>query len=347
MMRVPVGWASNNLPRTVCFVFFGGIFSFVGLPVARAQAPSATPQTPQAPPADTSQNAPKPDAKASNDEIVSHDSPATFKVRVNLVLVRVVVRDNNGKVSSESEKGRFSARRRPQTTDHFEFFRRDSCFPRAYGEDGVSRGNLRRNTGESGRFAAKVCHVILRRSSSLASRRHVFAAGHREALRGHGGSRPLLPFSPPPVKWNRILRRTEGNSRRRSSESCRIHSRRSLCGLSADDLVRSVYDRRRKRPLRDAGGDPGLYELQRDFAQDPGAAQTAGHIVAAAAETSIEYRGSGGTAYVSNSGGFNSKDERAARTARHRDDVAGIFRASDRCISRKGRSSTGPRKKMS
>ena len=194
MMRVPVGWASNNLPRTVCFVFFGGIFSYVGLPVARAQSPSATAQTPQAPPADTSQNAPKPDAKAPNDEIVSHDSPATFKVRVNVVLVRVVVRDNNGKVISEFEEGRFSARGRAQTTDHFEFFRRDSGFPRVYSEDGVSRGSPRRNTGESGGFAAEVRHVILRRSSSLASRRHVFAAGHLEALRGHGGSRPLLHF---------------------------------------------------------------------------------------------------------------------------------------------------------
>ena len=121
MMRVPVGWASNNLPRTVCFVFFGGIFSYVGLPVARAQSPSATPQTPQAPPADTSQNAPKQDAKASNDEIVSHDSPATFKVRVNVVLVRVVVRDNNGKVISDLKKEDFQLadERKPQIISSF------------------------------------------------------------------------------------------------------------------------------------------------------------------------------------------------------------------------------------
>jgi VWFA-related protein len=120
-MRVPVGWASNNLPRTVCFVFFGGIFSYVGLPVARAQSPSATPQTPQAPPADTSQNAPKQDAKASNDEIVSHDSPATFKVRVNVVLVRVVVRDNNGKVISDLKKEDFQLadERKPQIISSF------------------------------------------------------------------------------------------------------------------------------------------------------------------------------------------------------------------------------------
>src|SRR5258708_10174737 len=39
-------------------------------------------------------------APASNEnaEVSSHDTPATFKVRVNLVLVRVVVRDALGKV---------------------------------------------------------------------------------------------------------------------------------------------------------------------------------------------------------------------------------------------------------
>jgi VWFA-related protein len=105
----------------VCFVFFGGIFSYVGLPVARAQSPSATAQALQAPPADTSQNAPKPDAKAPNDEIVSHDSPATFKVRVNLVLVRVVVRDNNGKVVTNLKKEDFQLadERKPQIISSF------------------------------------------------------------------------------------------------------------------------------------------------------------------------------------------------------------------------------------
>jgi VWFA-related protein len=42
-----------------------------------------------------------------NDEIVSHDSPATFKVRVNVVLVRVVVRDNNGKEVTNLKKEDF------------------------------------------------------------------------------------------------------------------------------------------------------------------------------------------------------------------------------------------------
>src|SRR5262245_54258801 len=34
----------------------------------------------------------------TGEEVVTRDSPTTFKVRVNLVLVRVVVRDEHGKV---------------------------------------------------------------------------------------------------------------------------------------------------------------------------------------------------------------------------------------------------------
>src|SRR5580700_1821894 len=107
MAMVPLSRPSSNLPRAVWWVFLGSIFSCAGLPLTRAQVPSLTPQAAQAPPADTSQNPPKPDTKAPNDEIVSHDSPATFKVRVNVVLVRVVVRDSNGKVVTNLTKEDF------------------------------------------------------------------------------------------------------------------------------------------------------------------------------------------------------------------------------------------------
>jgi VWFA-related protein len=120
-VTVPFSRPSRYLRRTVWLAFLGGILLFAGLPVARAQDPPAPPQTAQAPPADTSQNAPKQDAKTSNDEIVSHDSPATFKVRVNLVLVRVVVRDNNGKVISNLKKEDFQLadERKPQIISSF------------------------------------------------------------------------------------------------------------------------------------------------------------------------------------------------------------------------------------
>ena len=121
MVTVPPSRPSRSLPRAAWFTLATGIFAFAVLPVARAQAPAATPQAPPAPPADTSQNAPKPDAKATNDEIVSHDSPATFKVRVNVVLVRVVVRDSNGKVVMNLKKEDFQLadNRKPQVISSF------------------------------------------------------------------------------------------------------------------------------------------------------------------------------------------------------------------------------------
>lgn len=121
MATVPLSRPLRSLPRAVWFALLGAIISCAGLPAVRAQAPSPTSQAPQAPPADTSQNVPKPEAKTTNDEIVSHDSPATFKVRVNLVLVRVVVRDSNGKVVTTLKKEDFQLadNRKPQVISSF------------------------------------------------------------------------------------------------------------------------------------------------------------------------------------------------------------------------------------
>ena len=79
---------------------------------APAQEVPAKPQTstPLPPPAQT--NAP---------EMATHDSAATFKVRVNLVLVRVVVRDQHGKVVDDLQKQDFLLydNRKPQTISTF------------------------------------------------------------------------------------------------------------------------------------------------------------------------------------------------------------------------------------
>jgi VWFA-related protein len=111
----------RSLTRTVWLVMLGGMLSTFGLPIADTQAQSATAPAPQAPRADASQNAPKPDAQASNDEIVLRDSPATFKVRANLVLVRVVVRDDNGKAVPNLTKDDFQLtdEHKPQVISSF------------------------------------------------------------------------------------------------------------------------------------------------------------------------------------------------------------------------------------
>jgi VWFA-related protein len=74
-----------------------------------AQNPPPTP--PPAPPATAANpdSTPKPAAPSEQDgkEFSSQDTPATFKVRVNNVLVRVVVRDSHGKVVSNLKKEDF------------------------------------------------------------------------------------------------------------------------------------------------------------------------------------------------------------------------------------------------
>jgi VWFA-related protein len=70
-------------------------------------------QTPPPPPQDAptkTDSTAKPEAApaaAQEEEVSTHDSPTTFKVRVNLVLVRVVVRDKSGKPISNLKKEDF------------------------------------------------------------------------------------------------------------------------------------------------------------------------------------------------------------------------------------------------
>jgi VWFA-related protein len=74
-----------------------------------SQAQSAAPGVPAQAPAESDSAAKRAEAPASGDkqEVSSHDRPTTFKVRVNLVLVRVVVRDAQGKVVSNLKKEDF------------------------------------------------------------------------------------------------------------------------------------------------------------------------------------------------------------------------------------------------
>jgi VWFA-related protein len=81
--------------------------------------PPATPA--QDAPAKTDSAAKPPPAPAQNEEVSSHDTPATFKVRVNLVLVRVVVRDAHGKIVANLKKEDFQLfdNKKPQAISSF------------------------------------------------------------------------------------------------------------------------------------------------------------------------------------------------------------------------------------
>src|SRR5216683_1766094 len=87
-----------------------------GAPAPPAQDPPAkSDYTPQAPPAASS-----PEANNAS-EVSTRDKPATVRVRVNLVLVRVVVRDGQGKVITGLRKEDFqlSDNRKPQMISTF------------------------------------------------------------------------------------------------------------------------------------------------------------------------------------------------------------------------------------
>ena len=132
---VGVRRASRVVLRIVSFAFLAVFFLFAGSSEARAQEPSPTtqasptPETPQSPQAAQAPQAPQspqspqgePEQKSHDEEIVSHESAATFQVRVNLVLVRVVVRDGNGKVVSNLKKEDFQLtdERKPQVISSF------------------------------------------------------------------------------------------------------------------------------------------------------------------------------------------------------------------------------------
>jgi len=90
----------------------------------RAQTPAPPPAAPAASPSvQTPAEPAKPQAPASNDntEVSSRDTAPTFKVRVNLVLVRVVVRDQQGHVVPNLKKEDFQLtdNRKPQTISTF------------------------------------------------------------------------------------------------------------------------------------------------------------------------------------------------------------------------------------
>ena len=96
-------WDTRGLPA-VCPILIAGILSVLFAVGAKAQATTNSSKAAQS---GASQEAQKPASQGSSQEIASHDSPATFKVRVNLVFVRVVVRDLNGKVITNLKKEDF------------------------------------------------------------------------------------------------------------------------------------------------------------------------------------------------------------------------------------------------
>jgi VWFA-related protein len=87
-------------------------------PVSSASQPTAPPASEAAAQQPAAADAP---AGRPSDEVATHDAPTTFKVRVNLVQVRVVVRDDKGKLVPDLHREDFkvSDNRKPQLLSTF------------------------------------------------------------------------------------------------------------------------------------------------------------------------------------------------------------------------------------
>jgi len=95
-------------------------------PAPQTQSPQAQPPAPQpgqpvAPPQNPAKPAAAEPSSSAGGEVVTRDSGTTFKVRVNLVLVRVVVRDEHGNVIDNLKKEDFQLfdNRKPQNISNF------------------------------------------------------------------------------------------------------------------------------------------------------------------------------------------------------------------------------------
>jgi VWFA-related protein len=105
------------------FYFLGIAAVFAVCAVLHAQNPPAEPPAPAATPVEHEEKSKQDSAQVpgNNSELSSQDNPATFKVRVNLVLVHVVVRDEQGKVVPNLRKEDFQLLddRKPQVITAF------------------------------------------------------------------------------------------------------------------------------------------------------------------------------------------------------------------------------------
>jgi|HubBroStandDraft_1064217.scaffolds.fasta_scaffold25742_3 VWFA-related protein len=108
--------------RIVLVSFLALLACVLSVPLCGQAPPSQDPQA-AAPAAQTQPQPAKPQeqSSANNGEVSSRDTPPTFKVRVNLVLVRVVVRDPKGNVVPDLHKEDFQLfdNRKPQTITTF------------------------------------------------------------------------------------------------------------------------------------------------------------------------------------------------------------------------------------
>ena len=107
--------------RRIVLVAFVWCLSFSCVRLSAQSPPSPAPLQDAPTKTDSTAKPPPTPAAAQGEEVSSHETPTTFKVRVNLVLVRVVVRDSRGKIVPNLKKEDFQLydNRKVQTISSF------------------------------------------------------------------------------------------------------------------------------------------------------------------------------------------------------------------------------------
>ena len=107
--------------RRIILIVFVWCLSFSCVQLSAQSPPPPTPPQDVAAKTDSTAKSPAAPAPTQGEEVSSHETPTTFKVRVNLVLVRVVVRDARGKIVPNLKKEDFQLydNRKVQTISSF------------------------------------------------------------------------------------------------------------------------------------------------------------------------------------------------------------------------------------
>src|SRR5260370_17278003 len=87
--------------RLIILIVFACCLSLSG---NRVSGQTPAPPTPPQDAAAKTDSTPPPPPASQNEEVSSHETPTTFKVRVNLLLVRVVVPDSRANLISDLTK---------------------------------------------------------------------------------------------------------------------------------------------------------------------------------------------------------------------------------------------------
>lgn len=220
-----LGWRFGSLRHASSLVLLGILSAFSAL-------------------AQTSSDSQQPAAKAQDAEVVSRDTPATFKVRVNNVLVRVVVRDTNGKVIANLKKEDFQLadNRKLQVISTFAVETPGSHVATVKMEADSGAAPSEGTPVKAAELPQRFITLFFDDLHLSTQDAPAFAASRRKTVRRHPNRRPPLYLHHFRPGTAGVHRRSRQARKRSSTHRSPAAGRPWLLGLPADDALRGVPD---------------------------------------------------------------------------------------------------------